>query len=139
MLPPFLDALKAGPLVLDGAMGTLLYERGVFINKSLEEACLTSPALVQQIHEEYIRAGAQVIQTHTFGANRPKLARYGIEDRFEEINRTAVQMARAACEQAGRGRVYIAASIGPSGWTPALMSDAELVETYRRQLATLLY
>ena len=105
-------------------MGTQLYERGVFINRSLEEACLFNASLVTKIHEEYLRAGAQVIETHTFAANRAKLRRHGLEDKIEEINRTAVRLA----VEAAKGRAYIAGAVGPTGWSPGLMSDEELGE-----------
>ncbi len=119
---PFLDALASGPLVSDGANGTVLYERGMFINKALEEAALSKPNLLRQVHEEYIEAGAQLIQTHTFGANKLKLARYDAADRFEAINARATEIAL----EAAAGRAYVGGSIGPTGTMPGVVTDDEL-------------
>ena len=115
----FLDALARGPLVVDGAMGTQLYERGIFVNKSLEEACLSSPALVRQVHDEYVGVGADIIETHTFAANRMKLQRHSLGDRTEDINRIAVRLAR----EAAAGRAMVAGAIGPTGITPGVVAD----------------
>ena len=120
----FLDALKLGPMVLDGATGTQIYERGVFLNRNLEEVCLVNPTLVRSIHEDYLDAGAQVIESHTFGANRIKLGRYALADKTESINRAAVQI---ALEAAG-DRAFVAGSIGPTGTTPGVMTDDEIAE-----------
>ena len=128
--------LKAGPIVADGAMGTQLYERGLFVNRSLEEACLHKPALVRQIHKEYVDAGAQLIQTHTFAANAIKLARHDLVGRFEEINRTAVKLALEASD----GRAVIAGAVGPTGKVPGVMTDRELgdvLDVYRSQISLL--
>ncbi len=121
---PLLKALEDGPLVVDGAMGTQLYERGVFINRSLEEACLSRPDLVRRIHQEYLDAGANVIQTHTFAANRLKLERHSLADQVADINRAAIRIAREAAE--GRPDAYVAAAIGPTGRIPGVMTDREL-------------
>lgn len=120
----FLDALALGPMVLDGATGTQIYERGVFLNRNLEEVCLVKPTLVRSIHEDYIEAGAQVIESHTFGANRIKLNRYSLGAKTEAINRAAVQI---ALEAAG-DKAFVAGSIGPTGTTPGVMTDEELAE-----------
>lgn len=124
MRESFLDAIKTRPIVLDGAMGTQLYERGVFINRSLEETVLSKPKLVQRIHEEYIAAGAEVIQTHTFAANRFKLQKHGLEGKLQDINQRAVEIARAAAGSS----VWVAGTIGPAGQVPGVLSDEEVSE-----------
>jgi homocysteine S-methyltransferase len=110
-LIPLQELLENHVLVVDGAMGTMFYERGVFINTCYDALNLSEPDLVRSIHREYIEAGAELIQTNTFGANRLKLKRYGFEDRVGEINRSAAELAR---EEAG-DRVYVGGSVGPLG------------------------
>lgn len=107
----FLDALRRGALVFDGAMGTALYERGLLYTGSLDAATLQRPDLVKAIHESYVRAGADVIETNTFGANRYRLMVHGLADEVAAINRTAVELAR---EVAG-DRAWVVGSIGPTG------------------------
>ncbi len=134
---PFLEALKAGPLVCDGAMGSQLYERGYFINRSFDEANLARPDLVLQIHREYVEAGAHVIESNTFGANRELLARYGAQDRVRDINREGVRLARQA---AGR-EAWVAGSVGPTGRMYATLGDARrraLEAVFREQVEALL-
>lgn len=97
--------------VLDGAMGTMLYAKGVFVNVCYDELCVSRPGVVREVHEEYIRAGAEIIETNTFGANPVKLSSYGLDDRTEEINRAAAGLARAAA----RGRANVVGAIGPLG------------------------
>ena len=93
----FAERLEAGPLLWDGAMGTQLYERsGLQADRCLEEMNVLDPELVKSVHLDYIRAGAQVIETNTFGANSLRLAAYGLADRVVEINRAGVEIARAA-------------------------------------------
>ncbi|MDP6491199.1 MAG: homocysteine S-methyltransferase family protein, partial [Kiritimatiellia bacterium] len=84
------------PLVFDGAMGTTLYARGVFINVCFEELCLSRPDLIVEVHRGYVEAGADVIETNTFAANSIKLGEHGIGDKVAEINRHAVTLARQA-------------------------------------------
>src|SRR5215204_5461182 len=97
--------------VFDGAMGTMLYARGVYINKSFDELNLTSPDLVASVHREYIRAGAEIIETNTYGANAVKLEGHGLETKVREITRRAAQIAR----EAAGDRVFVAGAIGPLG------------------------
>ncbi|HEV2096393.1 MAG TPA: bifunctional homocysteine S-methyltransferase/methylenetetrahydrofolate reductase [Chthoniobacterales bacterium] len=104
------DSLICG----DGAMGTLLLDRGVALERCFEELCVSEPARIQEIHEEYIRAGARVIETNTFGGNAVRLERFGFEARVEEINRAAARIARNAA--AGKN-ICVAGSIGPLGIT----------------------
>src|ERR1044071_8998042 len=82
--------------VFDGAMGTMLYGRGVFLNVCYDELNLRQPDLVKEIHREYVRAGAEVIESNTFGANPRKLAQHGLTDETERINHEAAKLARAA-------------------------------------------
>lgn len=107
----FLERLHETILVADGAMGTAIYDRGVFINRSFDELNLSRPELVTEIHAEYAAAGADLLETNTFGANRAKLLAHGLEDRVREINAAGVRLAR---EVAG-DRVYVGGSIGPIG------------------------
>jgi homocysteine S-methyltransferase len=110
-LPPFLDAIDERVLVCDGATGTLLYAKGVFINRCFDGLNLTHPALVGEAHAEYVKAGADVVETNTFGANRIKLASFGLGDKVRAINAAGVTIAREAC----RGRAYVAGAMGPLG------------------------
>jgi len=105
------DAIATGPLLLDGAMGSLLYERGVLHTRSYDELNLSQPDLIATIHRDYVQAGADIIETNTFGANRIALARHGLVEQMAAINRTAVELAR----KAAAGRAYIAGAVGPTG------------------------
>ncbi|HEY4016836.1 MAG TPA: bifunctional homocysteine S-methyltransferase/methylenetetrahydrofolate reductase [Polyangiaceae bacterium] len=108
----FGDALGAGALVVDGAMGTQLYERGVLYSSCFEELNVTRPELVSKVHADYLRAGAHVIETNTSGANALRLEKYGFQSRVRELNAAGVRIARAA---AGR-QAYVVGAIGPSGY-----------------------
>lgn len=111
-----MDWLKQGRLLLaDGAMGTMLHQHGVPVNASFEELNLTHPEQVAQVHRAYIDAGASLIETNTFGANRFKLAEHNLGDQVAAINRTGVQLAQQAIDDSGRDDVYIAGSMGPLG------------------------
>src|SRR4030095_14064405 len=107
----FLEALQQRVLLADGAMGTEIYARGIFINRCFDELNLANPKLVGQIHAEYLKAGADLIETNTFGANRFKLLPHGLEDRLQEINRSGVLLAK----KEARERAFVAASVGPTG------------------------
>ena len=98
-------------IMFDGAMGTMLYNRGVFINQCYDELALRSPDLVREVHAAYVKAGAEVVETNTFGANRPKLTQYGLEGQLAAINTCAAQLAR---EAAGEQRL-VAGAVGPLG------------------------
>ena len=111
MLKPFIDALDERVLVCDGAMGTMLYAKGVFINKSFDALNLTQPDLVAEVHQEYVRAGADIVETNTFGANRIKLGSFGLADRLHAINAQGAKIAR----HAAREHAYVAGAIGPLG------------------------
>ena len=110
--------LKKGPLLCDGAMGTLLYAKGVFINKCYDELNLTQPDLIRGIHQEYLTAGAEVIETNTFGGNSFRLARHGLADKVREVNLRGAQLAREAADsfnQKKGGSALVAGSVGPLG------------------------
>jgi len=132
----FKDALDAGILVCDGAMGTMLYAKGVFINKSFDALNLTEPALVEEVHREYVLAGADILETNTFGANRIKLAPFGLADSLRSINAEGVRLARRV---AGR-QVFVAGAIGPLGiriepWGKTSMDEAR--DYFREQAQAL--
>jgi len=114
MTPSLLDQLASGPLLGDGAMGTMLYANGVSFDKCFDQQNVINPALVAEIHRAYIEAGAQLIETNTFGANRFKLTAHGLEDRVAEINGAAVELARRVVRASSRP-VYIGGSVGPLG------------------------
>jgi homocysteine S-methyltransferase len=114
MRSPFLTALEDHVLLADGAMGTLLFSRGVPQNACLEALVLDQADLVRRAHEEYIAAGADIIGTNTFGANRFRLARHGLEGRVRDINFKAARLARDAREIHGHP-VFVAGAIGPTG------------------------
>jgi homocysteine S-methyltransferase len=111
-MPPFRDLLSDGRAhVFDGAMGTMLYGRGVFVNVCYDELSLRSPDLVRDIHREYVKAGAEVLETNTFGANPLKLAHYGLAGETEAINAAAARLAREAAGE----RAAVLGAIGPLG------------------------
>src|SRR5262252_5737090 len=90
----FLKRLAAGPILCDGAMGTMLYAKGLFINRCYDELNLSQPDVIRGVHQEYLQAGAEVIETNTFGANAFRLARHGFADRVHEINLAGAKLAR---------------------------------------------
>src|SRR5687768_10149888 len=107
----FLEALNERVLVCDGAMGTMLYAKGVFINKSFDALNLTQPDLVESVHRDYVAAGADIIETNTFGGNRIKLSSFGLGDKLQAINGEGVRIARRAAGDSA----YVAGAIGPLG------------------------
>src|SRR2546430_17182596 len=111
--PRFTDVLGQRLLVCDGAMGTMLHASGCALDRALPEVNLSDPKLVAAIHESYIAAGADVIQTNAFGASRLWLAGRGYPDQVEEINRAAVGIAREMSERSGR-EVFVAGSVSPA-------------------------
>jgi methionine synthase I (cobalamin-dependent)/5,10-methylenetetrahydrofolate reductase len=108
----FLATLDQRPLLCDGALGTLLHERGVPADACLEALSLDEPSLLLQVHSDYIEAGADIIETNTFGANSVKLACFGLDGRLQELNRRAVEVAREAADQTARP-VFVAGAMGP--------------------------
>jgi methionine synthase / methylenetetrahydrofolate reductase(NADPH) len=136
----FLQQLQQHTLLCDGAMGSLLYTRGVTYEQCFDELNLTQPELIQGIHSEYINAGAQIIETNTFGANRAKLEAFNLGERVREINMRAVRLAREAREISGQP-VFVAGAVGPSG-RPLQAPDEqrlnELRSIFREQINALL-
>ncbi len=112
------DLFQNRAVLCDGAMGTTLYDRGVFINRCYDELNLSQPQMIRAIHEEYLQAGAEVIETNTFGANRVRLARHGLQDQARAINLAGAKLAREAAQQISEKqatKIYVAGSIGPLG------------------------
>ena len=107
----FRQRLAERALVADGAMGTMLYGRGVFLNRCYDELNLSSPQLVLETHEQYVRAGAEIVETNTFGANRARLAAFGIAEKLADINTAGVRLARQAAGDAA----FVAGAMGPLG------------------------
>ena len=137
----FAERLERAPLLLDGAMGTLLFSRGVPQRSSLDELVESRPDLVGAIHREYIDAGADAIETNSFGANRIRLAPFGLADKAALLNRKAAQLAREARDVAGRRDVLIAGSIGPLEAPlhgPDTQKDAIIRAAFREQIEGLL-
>jgi len=131
-----LDALSERPIVFDGAMGTALYERGVLYTQNFDHQCLLKPDLIRSIHASHLAAGAEVLQSNSFGANRFRLASHNLEDQVEAINRAAVWLAR---EVAG-SRAWVAGSMGPSGTIFKTVPESErdaLRAAFREQAAVL--
>jgi methionine synthase I (cobalamin-dependent)/5,10-methylenetetrahydrofolate reductase len=131
----FLAVLAERVVVFDGAMGTRLYELGVFLNKCFDELNVSNAALVEGVHRSYVAAGADVIETNTFGANRPKLDRHGLGDQVRLINREGAALARRAASD-----VFVAGAIGPLGvriepWGPTSVDEA--VDIFAEQAGAL--
>lgn len=147
MASRFLEALARGPLVFDGAMGTQLYERGGAPNRSFDEMSVSSPALVEAVHRDYLAAGVDVLQTNSYGANRFALQAHGYSDRVKEICQAAAACARAAVDRHHRAhddasdKAFVAGAIGPTGLLPKdLMrgrTRRHIFEAYREQATAL--
>src|SRR5258705_9183142 len=137
-MEPFRNILESDVIhVVDGAMGTMLYAKGIYINRCYDELNLTNPDLVREVHTEYIRAGADIIETNTFGASAHKLQQYGLEGNMSEINTLAAKIAR----EAAGDRVYVAGAIGPLGlriepYGPTSFEEAK--ELFKNQATALL-
>jgi homocysteine S-methyltransferase len=126
-------------VLFDGAMGTMLYQKGVFINQCYDELSVRSPDLVRDIHRQYVKAGAEVLETNSFGANRIKLAQYGLESQVGEINRAAARLAREVADAAAHP-VLVAGAVGPLGvrlepYGPT--SEEEARSVFREQMTAL--
>lgn len=137
MSADFVARVKQAPVLCDGAMGTLLYAKGVFINRSYDELNLSQPELIRGVHHEYLQAGAEIIETNTFGANSFRLARHSLADKVAEINRAG---ARLAHEAAKSFDVWVGGSVGPLGTRIEPLgktSFEEARESFRGQIAAL--
>src|SRR6202165_1048379 len=107
----FREQLPTCVLVADGAMGTVLYGKGIFINRCFDELNLSMPELVKETHRDYIKAGAEIVETNTFGANRPRVATFGLADKLTSINQAGVHLAR----EAAGDNAFVAGAMGPLG------------------------
>jgi homocysteine S-methyltransferase len=140
MAHPLLDRLEAGVVLGDGAMGTMLYEAGHSFEECLDALNLTHAATVAQIHRSYLNAGADVIETNTFGANRYRLEPHGLADKVRDINFRGVKIAREEREISGRP-VLVAGSVGPTGRTLepyGTLPKSAAVDAFREQIGALL-
>lgn len=140
MVHPFRERLSRGVILADGAMGTELYQRGIPLESCFEAANLSQPDLVEAVHRDYIAAGAELIETNTFGANRLKLEQFGLAEQVRALNRRAARIAREAREIAGVP-VFIAGAIGPTGrlFQPLGVVAPELARAaFREQIEGLL-
>ena len=137
MAADFLARIKQSPILCDGAMGTLLYAKGIFINRSYDELNLSQPDLIRGIHHDYLQAGAEIIETNTFGANSFRLARHSLADKVRDINRAGVRLAREAAKSFD---VWVAGSVGPLGTRIEPLgktSFQEARDAFREQMETL--
>jgi methionine synthase I (cobalamin-dependent)/5,10-methylenetetrahydrofolate reductase len=137
MASDFLARIKQSPVLCDGAMGTLLYSKGVFINRSYDELNLSQPDLIRGVHHEYLQAGAEIIETNTFGGNSFRLARHSLADKVGDINRAGVRIAR---EGAKSFDVWVGGSVGPLGTRIEPLgktSFQEAREAFRQQIEVL--
>ena len=132
-----LSRLQKGAVLCDGAMGTLLYSKGIFINRCYDELNLSAPDLIRGIHQEYLKAGAEVIETNTFGANSFRLSKHGCVDKLVEINRQGARLAREAAKSFD---ALVAGAVGPLGVRIeplGKISLAEARDAFREQIAAL--
>jgi methionine synthase / methylenetetrahydrofolate reductase(NADPH) len=137
MLGPFLTEIDKRVLVCDGAMGTMLYSKGVFVNRCFEALNLSEPDLVAEVHLDYVRAGADVVETNTFGANRVKLGSFGLAEKVRAVNIAGARVAK----HAARDQAYVAGAIGPLGiriepWGKTGVDEAQ--DYFREQALALL-
>jgi methionine synthase I (cobalamin-dependent)/5,10-methylenetetrahydrofolate reductase len=133
----FREQLSRRVLVADGAMGTMLYDKGVFINRCYDELNLTTPDLIRQIHNDYVKAGAEILETNTFGANRMRLAAFGLGEKLRAINHAGVKLAR----DAARDTAFVAGAVGPLGANIEPLgptSFAEARSIFREQVESLI-
>ena len=138
MADNFLARLKQSPVLCDGAMGTLLYAKGIFINRSYDELNLSQPELIRGIHHDYLQAGAEIIETNTFGANSFRLARHSMADKVKDISRAGARLAREAAKSFD---VWVAGSVGPLGTRIEPLgktSYQEARDAFREQIEVLL-
>jgi methionine synthase / methylenetetrahydrofolate reductase(NADPH) len=133
----FLSRLSKSPILCDGAMGTLLYSKGIFINRSYDELNLSQPDLIRTVHQDYLHAGAEIIETNTFGANSFRLGRHSLADKVRDINLAGAHLAREAAKSFD---VYVAGSVGPLGIQIEPLGKTSFDEAraaFREQIAAL--
>src|SRR5256712_7963661 len=138
MAGDLLARLKTSPVLCDGAMGTLLYAKGIFINRCYDELNVSQPDLIRGIHHEYLQAGAEVIETNTFGANSFRLARHSLADKVHDINLAGARVAREAAKSFD---VWVAGSVGPLGTRIEPLGKTSFEEArtaFREQIAALI-
>src|SRR6266478_5020298 len=138
MAQNFIERLKQSPVLCDGAMGTLLYAKGIFINRCYDELNLSQPELIRGIHHDYLQAGAEIVETNTFGGNSFRLARHSLADRVREINLAGAHVAREAAKSFD---VWVAGSIGPLGVRIEPLGKTSFEEArtaFREQIAALI-
>src|SRR6267142_1260115 len=132
----FRQQLSRRVIVADGAMGTMLYDKGIVINRCYDELNLTSPDMIRQIHLDYVKAGAEILETNTFGANRMRLAAFGLGEKRRAINQAGVKIAR----EASRDTAFVAGAVGPLGANSEPLgptSFAEARSIFREQVECL--
>src|SRR6202020_3417295 len=137
MAADLIARLKQSPVLCDGAMGTLLYANGIFINRSYDELNPSQPDLIRDVHHQYLQAGAEIIETNTFGANSFRLGRHSIADKVRDINLAGAKLAREAAKSFD---VWVAGSVGPLGTRIEPLgktSFQEAREAFRRQIEVL--
>lgn len=140
---PLLAALKTRIVLGDGAMGTMLYAKGVFINRCYDALCLESPALIEGIHAEYLQAGCELLETNTFGANRFRLKAHGLENQLVAINKAGVEIAKKARDQYAQKSMksaWVIGSMGPLGVNSepfGAVTDAEVFSVFEEQARVL--
>jgi len=138
MATDLLSRLKQSPVLCDGAMGTLLYSKGIFINRCYDELNLSQPDLIRGLHHDYLQAGAEIIETNTFGANSVRLGRHSLADKVREINFSGARLAREAAKSFD---VWVAGSVGPLGVRIEPLGKTSFEEArtmFREQIAALL-
>jgi len=140
-MPDFRSALEGRVLVCDGAMGTMLYSKGVFISRSFDELNLSNPKLVREVHLDYVKAGADILETNTFGGNRTKLMSHGLAEQTREINVRGARIAREAAGVASDRSVFVGGALGPLGiriepWGKTSIEEARVI--FREQAQALL-
>src|SRR5437899_3863584 len=138
MAGDLLTRLQKSPVLCDGAMGTLLYAKGIFINRCYDELNLSQPDLIRGVHHEYLQAGAEIIETNTFGANSFRLARHGMVARVHDINLAGARVAREAAKSFD---VWVAGSVGPLGIRIEPLGKTSFEEArtaFREQIAALI-
>ncbi len=139
MSTDFLDRLKRGPILCDGAMGTQIHARGISFEHCFDELNLSQPEVILDVHRAYVEAGAEIIETNTFGANRFRLIEHELENKLVEINQAGVRLARKAADESRR-KIYVAGSIGPLGVRLAPLGRVSAIEAYeafKEQVAAL--